>query len=153
MFIAEPRYIPSLSMFPAFDVNDRLVAEKLTYRFSRPPKAGDVIIFHPAKGAIPEERPWFQEAPVFIKRVVAVGGDQLEVKNGQLVVNGKPRIEPYLNERPAYELRRFTVPEDCVFVMGDNRNNSYDSHIWGPLPRKNILGKAAFVYWPLNKWG
>ena len=122
----------------------------------------------------------------------------MQVKNGQLVVNGVPRIEPYLNERPAYELRRFTVPDDCVscclstsatrfhcslstlltichpvaasslapalllpiskaalqvFVMGDNRNNSYDSHIWGPLPRENILGKAAFVYWPLNKWG
>ncbi|CAD7697582.1 unnamed protein product [Ostreobium quekettii] len=148
--IAEPRFIPSLSMYPTFDVGDRLVAEKITYRFQRPPEAGDIVIFHPVEGVVPKKL--FGE-DVFIKRVVATGGDSVEVRDGALLVNGQRRAEPYLAEAPAYTLQRLVVPAGSVFVMGDNRNQSYDSHIWGPLPVDRVLGRAVFVYWPLNKFG
>ncbi|KAL6770956.1 TPP1 [Auxenochlorella protothecoides x Auxenochlorella symbiontica] len=150
-FVAEPRFIPSLSMYPTFEVGDRFVAEKLTYRFAHPPTAGDIVIFRPPKG-IGGNGGWLDDN-VFVKRVVAVAGDTVEVKKGALFVNGEERVEEYLAERPAYEMESLTVPPRHVFVMGDNRNNSYDSHLWGPLPLENVVGRAVWKYWPLQEFG
>lgn len=81
------------------------------------------------------------------------GGECPQVRNRTLYVNGKPRYEDYLFEAPRYDLRPVTVPPGNVYVMGDNRNNSYDSHLWGPLPEDNVLGRAVFIYWPFTKFG
>ena len=77
----------------------------------------------------------------------------MQVKKGKLFINGKAKCEKYINEEPKYTLKQLRVPSGHIFVMGDNRNNSFDSHIWGPLPLKNVIGRAVFTYWPVNKIG
>jgi signal peptidase I len=149
LFVAEPRYIPSDSMVPTLQIGDRLVVEKVSYRF-RPPAVGEVIVFDPPQRL----RDYGYAADrAFIKRVMGTPGDQIQVHDGQVYRNGQPLVEPYIAEAPDYEMPVVTVPPQQVFVMGDNRNNSNDSHVWGFLPQKNIIGRAVFRFWSLDRFG
>lgn len=146
--IVEPRYIPSLSMYPTFDVGDQLAVEKVTKRL-RPFERREVVVFNPPqtfKDIVGSSRTG-KEA--LIKRIVAVGGDEVEVKNGgRLYINGELQDEPYTAENAEYDFGPVQVPFGSVLVLGDNRNHSLDGHIWGFLPVENVIGRACFVYWP-----
>ncbi|MEA5464246.1 signal peptidase I [Leptothoe sp. PORK10 BA2] len=149
LFIAEPRFIPSNSMDPTLHIGDRLLIEKLSYRFHGPHR-GDIVVFEPppqlqAVGYRPEQ--------AFIKRIIGLPGDTLTVHQGQVYRNNQPLTEPYILSAPNYEMNPVTVPEDALFVMGDNRNDSNDSHIWGFLPMENVIGHATVRFWPPDHLG
>ena len=146
-FIAEARYIPSGSMLPTLQINDRLVIDKLSYDFTDP-KRGDIVVFNPTSAL---EAQNYHEA--FIKRVIGLPGDKVAVRDGKVYVNNVPLTEKYLEAPPNYQWGSVIVPANSYLVLGDNRNNSYDSHYWGFVPRQNIVGKAAFRFWPLNRIG
>jgi signal peptidase I len=138
-------FVPTGSMKPTIGIGDRLLGAKFLYWFSEP-AAGDIVVFEPPEGA-------HTDVPRFVKRVVAVGGETVEVKNGALYVNGERREEPYLASPPYYRLMPITVPEGQLFVLGDNRNNSRDGHVWGFLPEQNVEAKIVFRFWPLLRAG
>jgi signal peptidase I len=146
-FIAEARYIPSGSMLPTLQINDRLIIDKISYDFSNPQR-GDIVVFNPTSTLEQEN---FHEA--FIKRVMGLPGDELEVKGGKVYVNNVPLEENYIKAPPDYKWGPVVVPANSYLVLGDNRNDSYDSHYWGFVPRENIIGKATFRFWPLNRLG
>lgn len=149
LFIAEPRYIPSDSMVPTLQIGDRLVVEKVS-SFFRPPATGDIVVFDP-----PRQLQEFGYAPdkAFIKRVIGTPGDVVQIEKGTVYLNGQALYEDYIAEPPAYDLLPVQVPENQYFVMGDNRNNSNDSHVWGFLPKENIIGRAVFRFYPIAQWG
>lgn len=172
-FVAEARYIPSGSMLPTLQINDRLIIDKVTYRF-QDPQRGDIVVFMPPEtasicfGDIPkppldgsdkasptpdaqQNNPKLKDA--FIKRVIGLPGDTVEVKNRQVYVNKQPLREKYIDDAPEYEFGPVTVPAGKYLVLGDNRNNSCDGHYWGFVPRENIIGKAVVRFWPLNRVG
>ena len=143
VLLVEPRFIPSLSMFPTFDIGDQLLVDKISH-VRRPYSRKDVVVFNPSETYM--ELTGNTEA--LIKRVVAVAGDTVEVKNRKLYVNGLEQEEPYINEQPDYVLSLRTVPAGMLMMLGDNRNHSFDSHVWGYLPEKNVIGRAVVKYWP-----
>ncbi len=146
-FVAEARYIPSSSMEPTLEINDRLIIEKVSYHFTSPQR-GDVVVFSPTD-KLKEQN--FKDA--FIKRVIGLPGETVEVKAGKVYVNGETIKEKYIEEAPDYNYGPKTVPEDQYLVLGDNRNNSYDSHYWGFVPRKNLIGRAIVRFWPFDRLG
>ncbi|MGH3106589.1 MAG: signal peptidase I [Rubrobacteraceae bacterium] len=143
-FVVEAFWIPSASMVPTLKYGDRVLVNKFIYRFTEPQR-GDIIVFKSVEG----------DGQDLIKRVVGVPGDEIAVRGGKLFVNGEPQKEPYVNKK--YPDRSFyaptTVPKDHVFAMGDNRANSQDSRIFGPVPEKNIEGEAFLRFWPPDRIG
>ncbi|GAB4352434.1 MAG: signal peptidase I [Cyanophyceae cyanobacterium] len=148
-FVAEPRYIPSDSMVPTLAVGDRLVVEKVTH-WLRPYQPGDAIVFEPP---LQLQALGYRKDGAFIKRIIATAGQTVAVHDGRVWVNGNALVEPYIAEPPAYDLETVQVPAGSLFVMGDNRNNSNDSHVWGFLPDKNVIGRAWLRFWPLDRLG
>jgi signal peptidase I len=148
-FVAEPRYIPSESMVPTLEVGDRLIVEKLSY-YGHLPHRGDVVVFAPPPQL--QEQGYLADQ-AFIKRAIGLPGDTVAVQDGRVLVNRELLTEAYIAEPPNYLMSPIVVPPDALFVMGDNRNNSNDSHIWGFLPTANIVGHACFRFWPLERFG
>ncbi len=146
-FVAEARYIPSGSMLPTLQINDRLIIDKWSYR-SQPPQRGDIVLFSPTEELKQQN---FKDA--FISRLIGIPGDKVEVKGGKVYVNNQPLEENYIEDTPNYQFGPVTVPANSYFVLGDNRNNSYDSHYWGFVPRENIIGKATKRFWPPEQMG
>ncbi|MBV6622574.1 MAG: signal peptidase I [Rivularia sp. (in: Bacteria)] len=146
-FVAEARYIPSGSMEPTLQINDRLIIDKVSYDFSSPQR-DDIVVFNPTKTLHSEN---YHEA--FIKRLIGLPGETVEVNNGLVYINGSPLKENYIEAKPNYKFGPVTVPNDSYLVLGDNRNNSYDSHYWGFVPRNKIIGKAIVRFYPFNRVG
>ncbi|WP_233262251.1 signal peptidase I [Vitiosangium sp. GDMCC 1.1324] len=147
--VVEPRLIISDSMRPTLVSGDRLLMEKVSYRFHAP-STGDIVVFEPLPEA---DRRGTLHLEAHIKRVIGLPGQEVRVHEGRVLVDGQPLVEPYMAEAPGYEWGPARVPEDMLFVMGDNRNESSDSHVWGFLPRRNVLGRACLRFWPLGRAG
>lgn len=148
-FVFEVYSVPTGSMLETIQLGDHLVGEKITYRTSDP-QQGDVITF-----VSPEDG-----TTTLIKRVVAVGGQTVDLRDGVVYVDGQALDEPYTLGKPTYSLSDYTgsaglaypyvVPEDSVFVMGDNRTNSLDSRYFGPVSEDAVSSRAVFIFWPLS---
>ena len=177
-FIAELRWIPSGSMKPTLVEGDRIVVEKLTkfpnilkeHNFENTPRRGDIMIFYPPFVKL-KTTPWsifsrltgfFCKDVAYIKRVIGLPGEKIEIKQGnngayKVYINDTPLDEEYIMSEYHYDKCKenmfcgpFIIPENNYFMMGDNRGSSLDSRFWGPLPKERFIGRAVFVFWPLN---
>lgn len=142
--------IPTGSMAPTVVPKDRVFANMLVYKF-RSPERGEIITFLPPMEIAKYDS--FGNIIPYLKRVVAVEGDVVSVREGDLYVNGQLADEPYLIAPVGYIIPPVEVPAGMLFVLGDNRINSNDSHIWGFLPRENVEAKAFFRFWPPERLG
>lgn len=186
--LAEARYIPSSSMEPTLQINDRLLVEKVSNHLGMPIQRGDILVFYPPPIEMGGQDlkndpltilgrltglPFLPYEPAFIKRVIGLPGDHLRIQRGQGVyVNGQLLDEPYIKEPPNYDRNvlgeiggpsngriikpygdpaeannPIIVPPGKLFMMGDNRNNSEDSHVWGFLPQQRVIGRACLLFW------
>ncbi len=129
------------SMEPTLHNGEFILVSKVNYKFGEP-RRGDVIVFDFPRNITQE----------YIKRVIGLPGEHIHVADGKIYVNDQLLSEAYINDAPRYQ-GDWDVPEDTLFVLGDNRNNSSDSHNWGMVPLDNVVGKAIFIYWPPPYWG
>lgn len=168
-FVVKPFRIPSESMVPTLAVGQRVLVDRITMHFSDPGR-GDIVVFKPPRGADQDRcgvaHPPDEACPLptpqrsqtnFIKRVVGLPGDRLKVIAGRVWINGKQLNEPYIKPNSSCEIcqlpREIKIPPGDFFMMGDNRGESDDSRTWGPVPKKWIIGKAFFTYWPPHRIG
>jgi signal peptidase I len=174
--VVKPYKIPSGSMEPTLHVHDRVLVNRFSERIlGHDPKVGDIVVFHPPHGAdfndqsqcgdpksgqgtdTPCAKPTAaQSSQSFIKRVVALGGDTLAVKGGHVIRNGKQASEPFTapcNSDICDFPKSIVIPKGYVFMMGDNRGDSDDSRLWGPVPLDWVVGKAFATYWPPSRIG
>lgn len=142
-FIIVSAVVPTGSMEDTIQPGDRIIGWRLNYLFSDPQR-GDIVIFK-----YPDD-----EKKLYVKRVLGLPGDTLEVKSGVVYINNQPLDEPYIKEPPFEDGGPWTVPEDSYFMMGDNRNHSHDSRFWQNtfVAEDKILGKVIFRYWPSIEW-
>ena len=147
-FVVEAFRVPSESMVPTLEVQDRFLANKFIYRFTGPER-GDIVVFENVE---PNAR---GDLDILVKRVVGLPGDTIQVQGGTLFVNGEIQNEPYLNTDVVPDTNApygpTEVPEGTFFAMGDNRGNSQDSRFYGPVPMENLKGEAFLRFWPLNR--
>jgi signal peptidase I len=144
VFLYQPVKVEGTSMSPLLTDQERIFINKFVYRFE-PIQRGDVVVF------------WYpmDRSKSFIKRVIALSGDTVEIRQGRVMVNGKELEEPYVPAQFAdrSSLGPTSVPEGSFFVLGDHRNSSNDSRVFGSVPGQFIYGKAVFVYWPVERFG
>ena len=152
--VLEPRWIPSGSMLPTLQIQDKILVEKVTPKITSKSNLSKfrnkIIVFN-----VPEQliKAGYETDTALIKRVIGVPGDKVEVKEGNLYLNDVAQDNYIYDKNINYSIGPLIVPEQSFWVMGDNRNNSMDSHIWGFLPYEKIIGRAILRYWPLNKIG
>lgn len=145
-FVIQVFWIPSSSMEPTLNINDRIIVNKFIYRF-RAPQRGEIVVFkYPVEESKEPKRD-------FIKRVVGLPGENLKVVRGAVYINGKPLPEHHPMRADAANFGPVEIPSGSYFVMGDNRPNSYDSRYWKFLPRDKIVGPAFLRIWPLTQLG
>jgi len=144
IFLYQPVKVEGTSMAPLLSDQERIFINKFVYRFE-PIERGDVVVF------------WYplDRSKSFIKRVVALPGETVELRAGRLYVNGKELSEPYVPSSylDGANYPPLTIPADSFFVMGDHRDSSNDSRVFGPVARQFIYGKAVFAYWPVDHFG
>ena len=134
--------VQSISMEPTLHEGQFLIVSKIAY-WLRPPTRGDIVVLDPPNG---------QGSIPYIKRIIGLPSEHIQIRDGRVWVNGVALNEPYISGPPMYR-EDITLSGDEYLVLGDNRNNSSDSHVWGTLPRDKIIGKTVFRYWPPEKWG
>ena len=148
--VMEPRWIPSESMHPSLEPQDRVLVFKLGHRLEFKPERNAVVVFRTPEALI---QAGYDPNAALIKRVVALPGDVISVEDGTLVRNGETVDEPWIAAGMDYTLAERTIGPGELLVLGDNRNASLDSHLWGPLPQGDVIGTAVWRYWPLQGFG
>lgn len=148
-FVVEPFVVPSASMEHTIEEQDQILGQKLTLELGLPVKQGDIVVFRNPDRA--------SEHGLLVKRVIATAGQTVDLQDGKVVVDGQVLDEDYTTSMswPLSENITFpyTVPDDCVWMMGDNRKNSADSRIFGPVKSSDLVAVALVRYWPLNRIG
>lgn len=143
-FLVDTRIVPTGSMLPTIQLQDRLIVDRILYKYDSFER-GEIIVFKAPEPA--------KEELDLVKRLIGLPGEKVEIKNGKVFIEDKALYEPYINAPPDYDYGPVTVPPNSYFMLGDNRTASKDSHVWGFLPADKILGKVWIRYWPMDKFG